>query len=437
MWTLSNKKELKMERNFLLHVYRYFMILMSPVLWIWIKYRLLRGKEECHRIKERFGYPTIVHPKKKIIWLHGASVGEVKTLFPLIPKIVSDYPDTFFLITSATRSSADLIAKNHLPNTYHQYIPLDIPKAVNSFVDYWEPDILIITESEIWPNLLKKTKSKNIPIALINGRFSKKSIKTWGLINKTAQIIFGYFDLIISGDKNTHNFLKSIIGDKVQYLGNLKSNTSCLSVNKINHEKLKTQIGNRLVWCAASTHKGEEKYIISAHKKLREKFPNLLVIMSLRHPERAKSVLKQMGDLSVSIHSHEDEITNKTDIYLIDTIGDMGLAYSLSKITLVCGSLIKGLKGHNPIEPAHFSNAILTGIHFDSFYDTYMSMLDSKAATSILLGDDIEKHVSELLSNPNKLKKKQKLAQNFVNNQISILDSTWNKLSQIISEPKI
>ena len=145
MWTLSNKKELKMERNFLLHVYRYFMILMSPVLWIWIKYRLLRGKEECHRIKERFGYPTIVHPKKKIIWLHGASVGEVKTLFPLIPKIVSDYPDTFFLITSATRSSADLIAKNHLPNTYHQYIPLDIPKAVNSFIDYWEPDILIIT----------------------------------------------------------------------------------------------------------------------------------------------------------------------------------------------------------------------------------------------------------------------------------------------------
>ena len=421
----------------IIYLYKYLMVLISPVLWIWIRYRLIVGKEHSHRIKERFGYPTIVRPNNSIIWLHGASVGEVKTLFPLVDKIRNNYPDTYILITSATRTSADLIYKNSLPNTYHQYLPLDIPKAVNSFVEYWKPSVLIIAESEIWPNLLTTVKSKNIPIALINGRFSQKSIKSWCLIKNTAQIIFNYFEIIISADMNTDRFLREVIGDKVQYLGNLKSNASHLEVNKISYNKLKIQIGDRPVWCAASTHKGEEKFIISAHKKLKSKFPSLLLIMALRHPERAKSVIKKIDNLTVAKHSCDETITNKTDIYLIDTIGDMGLAYSLSEITLVCGSLIKGLKGHNPLEPANFSNAILTGNYFNSFQDIYMSMINLKAAARISSVDKIEKHVSELLSDSNKLKNKQNLAFNFVNRQTSILDTTWYKLRQIISETEI
>ena len=421
----------------IIYLYKYLMVLISPVLWIWIRYRLIVGKEHSHRIKERFGYPTIVRPNNSIIWLHGASVGEVKTLFPLVDKIRNNYPDTYILITSATRTSADLIYKNSLPNTYHQYLPLDIPKAVKSFVEYWKPSVLIIAESEIWPNLLTTVKSKNIPIALINGRFSQKSIKSWCLIKNTAQIIFNYFEIIISADMNTDRFLREVIGDKVQYLGNLKSNASHLEVNKISYNKLKIQIGDRPVWCAASTHKGEEKFIISAHKKLKSKFPSLLLIMALRHPERAKSVIKKIDNLTVAKHSCDETITNKTDIYLIDTIGDMGLAYSLSEITLVCGSLIKGLKGHNPLEPANFSNAILTGNYFNSFQDIYMSMINLKAAASISSVDKIEKHVSELLSDSNKLKNKQNLAFNFVNRQTSILDTTWYKLRQIISETEI
>jgi len=426
-----------MKLTLIIYLYKYLTVLISPVLWIWIRYRLIVGKEHSHRIKERFGYPTIVRPNNAIIWLHGASVGEVKTLFPLVDRIRNNYPDSYILITSATRTSAELIYKKNLPNTYHQYLPLDIPKAVNSFVDYWKPNMLIITESEIWPNLLTSVKSKNIPIALINGRFSQKSIKSWSLFKNTAQIIFNYFDLIISADINTDNFLRGVIGDKVQHLGNLKSNTSQLEVNKIKYKKLKKQIGNRRVWCAASTHKGEEKFIINAHKKLKSKFPNLMLIMALRHPERAKNVIRKIDSMSVARHSCEEIITKKTDIYLIDTIGDMGLAYSLSEITLVCGSLIKGLKGHNPLEPANFSNAILTGNYFNSFHDIYMSMINLKAAAKISSVDKIEKDVSELLSDTNKLKNKQNLAFNFVKRQTSILDTTWYKLRQIISETEI
>lgn len=426
-----------MQSNFLINLYKFVMVLISPILRMWIKYRIINGKEEYHRTKERFGYPTIARPNNAIIWLHGASVGEVKILFPLVDRIRNDFPDAYILITSATKTSADLITKNSLPNTYHQYLPLDIPKAVNLFVEYWNPSALIIAESEIWPNLLTTVKSKNIPIALINGRFSQKSIKSWCLIKNTAQIIFNYFDIIISADLNTDRFLRDVIGDKVQYLGNLKSNASHLEVNKISHNKLKIQIGDRPVWCAASTHKGEEKFIISAHKKLKLKFPSLLLIMALRHPERAKSVIKKLNNVTVAKHSCEEIITNKTDIYLIDTIGDMGLAYSLSGITLVCGSLIKGLKGHNPLEPANFSNAILTGNYFNSFHDIYMSMINLKAAANISSVDKIEKHVSELLSDSDKLKDKQNLAYNFANSQTSILDTTWYKLRQIISETKI
>ena len=195
------------------------------------------------------------------------------------------------------------------------------------------------------------------------------------------------------------------------------------------------QIGDRPVWCAASTHKGEEEIILAAHEHVRSKHPNALLILALRHPERMEDVFTLVGNTHMSIRSSKTDLHKLSSIYLIDTIGDMGLAYSLSNITFVCGSLVKGLMGHNPLEPARFSNAVLTGPHNSSFADSYSSMIAFNAAERILSPNKVGNAVSDLFSNPEKLARQQQLAFDFAQSRNAVLDVVWDKLAPVLPEP--
>jgi len=408
--------------------------ILGPALPLWLKRRALNGKEDITRQDERFGQASIARPQGQLFWMHGASVGEVTMLLPLIDKVLTDYPKAHVLITSGTVTSANILAKRLPERAIHQYVPLDTPKAVTAFLNHWKPDLALWAESEIWPNLITQTNARGIPMALINARMSDKSIQGWHKRKKSALALFGCFDTILAANEDTANGLSWLLSKNIESSGNLKDVAPALPVNANDLVSLKTHIGTRPVWCAASTHKGEEEIILSAHEGIRAKHRDALLILALRHPDRRNEVMPLLDEKTVAIRSRKDSPSLGTSVYLFDTIGEMGLAHSLADITFVCGSLVKGLMGHNPLEPARLRNAVLTGAHISSFADTYMSMIAFDAAQRILSPEMIGQAVSDLFSNPEDLARRQALAYDFAQSREAVLDFVWEKLTPILPE---
>ncbi|WP_026940737.1 3-deoxy-D-manno-octulosonic acid transferase [Hellea balneolensis] len=405
---------------------------IAPALPIWLKRRALKGKEDPARQEERFGIASRNRPDGQLFWMHGASVGEVTMLLPLIDKVLAEYPMAHVLVTSGTTTSAELMAKRLPKRAFHQYVPLDTAKAVTAFLDHWKPDLALWAESEIWPNLLLQTKARGTPMALINARMSERSVQGWFKRRKSAQSLFGCFDVILAGDEATANGLSWLLGQEVESAGSLKEAAPNLPVETSELTILKSEIGERPVWCAASTHKGEEEIILAAHKDILAKHPNTLLILALRHPERSEEIQALMDFKNVSIRSKKTELNPESSVFLFDTIGEMGLAYSLSDVTFVCGSLVKGLMGHNPLEPARFCNAVLTGAHISSFADSYMSMIAFDAAQRILSPTKVGHAVSDLFSDPERLARQQRLAFDYAQGRNAVLEYVWEKLSPIL-----
>jgi len=278
------------------------------------------------------------------------------------------------------------------------------------------------------------TKARNIHMALINARMSEKSVQGWFKRRKSAQSLFGCFDVIIAGDEATANGLSWLLGKEIQSAGSLKEAAPALPVDTVALAMLEAQIGERPVWCAASTHKGEEEIILAAHKDVRKDHPDALLILALRHPERRDEVLAIMTPEKTAMRTLGQAICAKTSAYIIDTIGEMGLAYTLSDVTFVCGSLVKGLMGHNPLEPARFGNAVMTGAHISSFADSYMSMIAFDAAQRILSPTMVGHAVSELFSDPAALTRQQSLALEYAQSRNAVLDFVWDKLTPVLPE---
>ena len=408
---------------------------LAPALPFWLKRRAAKGKEDPARQGERFGVASLALPDGQLFWMHGASVGEVTMLLPLIDKVLAEYPQAHVLVTSGTTTSAELMAKRLPTRAFHQYIPLDTPKAVSTFLDHWQPDMAFWAESEIWPNMLLQTKARDIPMALINARMSEKSVQGWFKRRKSAQSLFGCFDTILAGDEATANGLSWLLGQDIESAGSLKEAAPTLPVNSATLAELKKQIGNRPVWCAASTHKGEEEIVLAAHEKIKAEHPDALLILALRHPERRGDIAPLLSKIRHIHRTDGQVITPSSSVMVWDTIGEMGLAYSLSDITFVCGSLIDGLMGHNPLEPARFSNAVLTGAHISSFADSYMSMIAFDAAQRILSPTMIGQSVSELLSDKEALTRQQGLAFDYAQSREAVLEYVWEKLNPILPEP--
>lgn len=409
--------------------------MLAPALPLWLKRRALKGKEDPERQNERFGKASIARPNGQLFWLHGASVGEVTMLLPLIRRLLETHQNAHILVTSGTVTSANILQSRLPERAMHQYVPLDTPKAVANFLDHWKPDIGIWAESEIWPNLIRHTKLRGIPMALINARMSDSSIQGWFKRQASAQALFGCFDLILAANEDTANGLSWLLGRQVESAGNLKDSAPALPVDKAELKTLKTAIKKRPIWCAASTHDGEEKIILSAHEQIKQKYPKALLILAPRHPERRKEILSLLTDSNIAVRSRGQVPNAKTSVYLFDTMGEMGLAYGLSDVSFVCGSLVQGLMGHNPLEPAQLGNAIITGAHISSFAETYSSMIAFDAAARVLSPDMIAPSVSQLFKDKTELKKRQKQALAFAQSRDAVLDYVWERLSPLVPQP--
>ena len=366
---------------FIYEVLGLIFILFSPLIFL---IRIILGKENPQRFLEKFCIYSKNPNFKKTIWLHGASVGEILSVIPLIQELEKNKKINKILLSSSTTSSALIFSKYKFKKTTHIYFPIDTNYLTNKFINYWNPKVAIFIDSEIWPNMFKNLEKNNIPIVLINGRITKKSFIRWMKFPSFAIKIFKKISLALPQNTETLKYLKILGVKKIKFLGNLKYFGQS---KKFLDKSTKLKFKNRLIFCAASTHYNEELFIGKLHKELKSKYKNLLTIIIPRHVNRSNSIINELESVNLNtvIRSSRQKISKTTDIYIVDTYGEATKFYELSKVTFLGGSLIKH-GGQNPIEPARLGNYVLHGPNIQNFEEVYrmLSKLNvSKKANSI------------------------------------------------------
>ena len=397
----------KIKRSFALWCYYQLMRRADRYVERRLTSRLLMGKEDPERLEERLGISLAERPTGNLIWFHAASVGESLSLVELIKRISSSQPDYNFLITTGTITSAKLILSRLPSNAVHQYIPVDTPKAVEKFLDRWRPSLAIWTESEFWPNLISFTAARDIPMILINARISEKSYRRWRFFKKSLKNLIEKFNYSLIQDEKTVKYFSKIgiSSNNFELTGTLKEGSAALPHSEIEQVEISKQILNRPVWLAASTHEGEEKLIAAAHRHASKASQGLLLIIVPRHPERGLEIASILAkeNFKICLRSKKDKISSDTQIYIADTLGELGLWYRVAPVSFVGGSLVP-IGGHNPFEPAALGSAILYGPYVENFKDIYNRLNVAGAAVKIEEASELGVKLIETLSPENAAK---------------------------------
>jgi 3-deoxy-D-manno-octulosonic-acid transferase len=356
--------------------------LLYPMVNALLIRRRSRGKEDKLRSAERKGFAGVARPEGVLIWLHGASVGEVISLLPIAEHFCTK--GLSVLVTSGTVTSAEVALRRLPHNAIHQYVPVDLPAYVKRFLDHWKPDIGIFAESELWPNLIYAAQAKGAHLVIVNARMSERSFKRWQRFPSFITSLLRRFELVLAQTEADGQRLQELGAPRVQTVGNLKYDVDAPPADSIDFNILKNAVSGRSVIVAASTHPGEEALVGEMHRIAREQVPNLLTIIAPRHPERGLEISEELirSGLTVCRRSQAALPDIHTDIYIADTIGEMGLMYRLGQLTYMGGSLVeKG--GQNPIEPAKLGNAILYGPHIHNFTEVYDVLSKSGGAFQV------------------------------------------------------
>ncbi len=417
-----------------LKTYRAATKMLGPLVDYTLKKRLQKGKEDPERVTERRGIAGVPRPEGMLIWVHGASVGESLSILPLVKRLTELHPSFHFLVTTGTVTSAQLMAARLPANAIHQFAPLDHPSYVRAFLTHWRPDASIFVESELWPNLIQMTSEQNIPMALVNGRVSPKSYKSWQQRPKAINSLLASFDILLAQDRQNQSRLTELAGRDVSMFGNLKLAAPALPVGQDALKDLKDAIGDRPVWLAASTHPGEEEIIVETHKEARKQYPNLLTIIAPRHPERGDELDLMLADegLVAARRSVHEKISRATEIYLADTLGELGVFYTLSDIAFVGGSLLE-IGGHNPLEPARLKSSIMYGPHIFNFLETYQDMRASGGTALVRNAGDLTASLIRLLTDDMTRNAMAERAQEWANdNAEEILVKIVDALSSVL-----
>ena len=397
----------KIKRSFALWCYYQLMRRADRHVDRWLRSRLLMGKEDPERLEERLGISLAERPTGNLIWFHAASVGESLSLVELIKRISSSQPDYNFLITTGTITSAKLILSRLPSNAVHQYIPVDTPKAVEKFLDRWRPSLAIWTESEFWPNLISFTSARDIPMILINARISEKSYRRWRFFKKSLKNLIEKFNYSLIQDQKTVKYFSKIgiSSNNFELTGTLKEGSAALPHSETEQVEISKQILNRPVWLAASTHEGEEKLIAAAHRHASKASQGLLLIIVPRHPERGLEIASILTkeNFKICLRSKKDKISSDTQIYIADTLGELGLWYRIAPVSFVGGSFVP-IGGHNPFEPAALGSAILHGPYVENFKEIYNRLNVAGAAVKIEEASELGVKLIETLSPENAAK---------------------------------
>ena len=415
----------------MLSIYRVVINLITLISPIIIIIRLFKKKEDPLRFKEKFCFFSKKRSSGKLIWFHGASVGEILSVIPLIEKLEKNKKISQILLTSNTLSSSKIISNLKLKKTIHQFFPIDSNFHTQKFLNYWKPSIAIFIDSEIWPNMITNIKKKSISLILLNARITKKSFTKWKIFISTAKTLFEKFDLCLSSSIESKKYLKLLGVKKLKFIGNLKFSQTEKSEDMLNLN-LKKKFLNRKIWCASSTHDTEEKLFALAHKKLKKKYKNLLTIIIPRHIDRSKKIIEEVVELNLNVHTHDSkkEIDENTDIYLVDSYGKTKSFFKVCKTVFLGGSLIKH-GGQNPLEAARYGCKILHGPNVFNFREIYSLLNKYKVSSKVNNLNQIIKNADKLFNNKSNSEKIKNRIKNFGN---KILNTTTKEINFFVNK---
>ena len=396
--------------------------ILSPII---IFIRLIKGKEDIKRFQEKLGFFKKQKKVGKLIWFHGASVGEIQSIIPLIERLEKDRKINQILITSNTLSSSIIINKLNLRKTIHQFFPIDCNFISSKFLDYWKPSKVFFVDSEIWPNTINNLFKKNIPIILLNGRITKKTFNRWMKFSNFSKFVFSKFNFCLSANKESKKFLKKLGANNVKFFGNLKfsqSENQNVEVDK----NLKKFLLKRNSWCASSTHYNEEKFCGLAHLKLKKRYKNLLTIIIPRHVDRVDQIKADLNKLNLNVHLDypKDKIKPNTDIYLVNSYGKTKSIFKICKNVFLGGSLINH-GGQNPLEAARYGCCVFHGPHISNFKEIYEHLQKKKISFKVKNQNHLTNLLQKKLDKKNFSKKSMK---NLSLEGIKILNKIFNEI---------
>ena len=398
-------------------------LVLSPIILL---FRLLNKKEHTNRFKEKFCFFTRKKIPGKLLWFHGASVGEIQSIVPLIEKFEKKRDIANILITSNTLSSSKIIEKFKFKKVIHQFFPIDTNFNSKKFLNYWKPSAVFFIDSEIWPNTIINLSKKKIPIILLNGRITKKTFKRWQNLPGFSNFLFSKIDLCFASSNVSKNYLKKLGVKNLKFVGNLKFSQS-ENEKIITFNNLEKFISSKNIWCASSTHYNEERLCGIVHKKLKEKYKNLLTIIIPRHIERTESIIEELKKLDLIIHKHnsKEKINKNTDVYIINSYGRTKSIYNICKNVFLGGSIINH-GGQNPLEATRYGCNILHGPNIENFEEIYQYLSKLNLSVKIKNTSQLRSKLDEFLSKKNNSKKikikLKKIGKEILNNTYNNID---------------
>tara|TARA_Y100000591_G_C21846522_1_gene709039 strand:- start:71 stop:1312 length:1242 start_codon:yes stop_codon:yes gene_type:complete len=409
----------------MIFVYRFLTNIILLLLPIIVIIRLLKKKEDFFRFKEKIGFFSNKRRKGKLIWFHGASVGELQSVVPLLEKFEKNKKIGQILVTSNTLSSSKVIKNLKLKKVIHQFFPIDTDSISKKFISYWKPSKAIFIDSEIWPNTIFNLEKNKVPIILINGRISKKTFKRWKFFSNFSKEIFSKFNLCLSSSRESLNYLKKLNSKNAQYIGNLKFSEAENFIKPID-KKLKNFFYTKKIWCASSTHPSEEIICGQVHLLLKKKIKNLLTIIIPRHIERTTEIKNDLEKLKLNIHLDEPKkkIDPNTDVFLVNSYGKTKSFYKTCQNVFLGGSLIEH-GGQNPLEAVRYGCSILHGPNVYNFKEIYDFLKKNRITYKVKNYKNLVDNLSKLLANKHKDKKLQKKMK-LIGSEI--LEKTYKKI---------
>ena len=414
----------------ILSLYRVITTLGAPAISGYLHYRKAQGKEDSERFTERLGFAGVLRPSGAVIWIHAASVGESLSMLSLIDRLIDQWPNLRILLTTGTVTSAHLMAERLSGDVIHQYVPVDRLAYVRRFIDHWRPNLVLWAESEFWPNLITEVSDRNIPLILINGRISPRSFEGWQNLRSLIRQILKRFTLCLGQTEEDAERLRHLGAPSAKCVGNLKFASPPLPADSENLAELETALSGRTCWLAASTHPGEEEIIWGSHEENATKFECLLTIIVPRHSNRGAEIAERLTALGAKVarRSTGELIDKDTQVYIADTMGELGLFFRLCDVVFMGKSLVP-LGGQNLLEPARLGCAILHGKHMANFDKIAARMNDAGAVQLTPDGDALTATVARLLSNDKLRATLSERARDFAEAEAGVLDNVVTELT--------
>lgn len=424
-----------------LSLYSTCMRMASPLVSAYLRKRQRAGKESRSRFEERMGRTERPRPDGRLIWVHAASVGEAQSVLILIRSLLSRYDGLHILVTTGTRTSAKMM-DNALPEgAFHQYFPVDQPEWVEAFLAHWAPDLIFWMESELWPNMLMAIQGRKIPAVLVNARLSPRSFGVWSLFKGTSRRILDSFALILCQTEQDAAYYRRLGGQNVLVTDNLKYSAAPLPCNDEDLQRLVGALRNRHCWVYASSHAGEEKLAARIHTHLQASTPDLLTIIVPRHPERREAIAQELGAFSLNITMRGADKTlpdEDTDIYVADTMGELGLFYRACPVAVIGRSFSDdGGGGHNPIEAAQLHCVVLHGPNVQNLQEIFDEMDAAGAARLCATPQELGSQLHALLHSAQEIEAQQQKAYDFARRKEKVLDTVLEAIAPFLDALEI